>query len=196
MGDPTPRVQVSADECCARLKKDMKSGPGMFLNPPGVLTAAMRWVPVKESKPVQPPPLGPAGAIGRAISHLMRGSRDPSADKEAEDCSSPTCGNEEGRLEPDTASTSTATGEAGSTTPTLTSDFCAAAETCSSPVSVSDVTCSPPGSPGRALQDEEFADWTVLHTDPLRASSLPESPPASKTWATITQEALSALGNA
>ncbi|CAJ1382868.1 unnamed protein product [Effrenium voratum] len=143
---PAPR------ECARVFAAGYSPGQGIILGPPGVLAAALRW-----------PAFGPQAKEPRSLDRLCGFARREAAEdcESREDAESAKAGS---------ASTSTGTAEVTSTTPTMTSslDLGAAVGTCSSPASASDVTCSPPGTPGRAFQDEEFADWTVLRVDPSR----------------------------
>eukprot|EP00931_Biecheleriopsis_adriatica_P011646 TRINITY_DN112726_c0_g1_i1.p1 TRINITY_DN112726_c0_g1~~TRINITY_DN112726_c0_g1_i1.p1 ORF type:complete len:226 (+),score=34.18 TRINITY_DN112726_c0_g1_i1:65-679(+) len=184
----------------AFLKRDLSgSCPGFFLSPPGVLTAAMRWVPVHSASN----PYGgiTPGVFGRTLNRFGNvDGRDGDSDRDSEDGRCSVRSHEDPTTaEPSASSTSSASYReaASSTTPTLTASS-ATAESVSSQDSVSEVTFSPrsaPSSPRRdaLLLDSEFAEWTLLHMDPSRSS--PDSPSA-KTWGTITQEALSSLGNA
>eukprot|EP00441_Pelagodinium_beii_P045507 CAMPEP_0197623904 /NCGR_PEP_ID=MMETSP1338-20131121/3783_1 /TAXON_ID=43686 ORGANISM="Pelagodinium beii, Strain RCC1491" /NCGR_SAMPLE_ID=MMETSP1338 /ASSEMBLY_ACC=CAM_ASM_000754 /LENGTH=215 /DNA_ID=CAMNT_0043193991 /DNA_START=43 /DNA_END=690 /DNA_ORIENTATION=- len=191
---------VQCDDASGRHQGDS----GIFLGPPGVLTAAMRWVPVSKNSTSAGTAAALGGrAFGSSLNQFMRAealSREMASNC-SEDGSESTCSEQEPGIGKSVSSTSTSSLEASSSaTPTISSALLDRAETCSSPASVSELTCSPPSSPSSPFrevgrQDDEFAEWTLLHTDLSGQGVSPDSP-STKSWGTITHEALSNLGNA
>ncbi|CAE8638301.1 unnamed protein product [Polarella glacialis] len=185
------------------------SGPGIFLGPPGVLTAAMRWVPLQPGS--SSASAGTALALASAnfksfaftravVQGPLRRNWEAESDQACSEDSSGTAGDDEAPAinESGASSASMSSGDMASATPTLSgslSDACGEGdrcETCSSQSSMSDMTfsppCSEPPSPGRQVctLDSEFAGWTLLQTDiSTYGSSMPDSP-SLKTWGSIS----------